>query len=639
MPQVSRNNLIAYIPQTYQFLKGQAHDVTIILYQNQVGNQVEAYNAQSVEIKIFDKYLFPTPNFTFTKAANQITFGSTQAGTEGHIKVSLTQAQIDSIAEGAMYAEVKYVTSNNNIILPKLKIAEISAAGGVSSTGAVSGNVFTIPAPLYSVQSFLYASNDLPAAGKIVLNSSNPASVTKAVFNNTDERGKRNAYLENFLTKRFSEGSSDITIALTDISDTSIYHIYSVTNWTRVDLNGDSANIGIGDGIELTLTWESSAVSQNNTYPFTESQRIGILLDAIGIAGTSGNNEGSNLTVSSGTSGNVSYPNITEIKFIDGASIADGGNGTVEVTISGGASSTISDVTANIAAGAINIGDTVSAGTTLQDLVERLLLTTYNPTFVDPTFSLSEGVNPNSQEVGDTINVPLTFNFNRGAIKGDLVSGTWDVNATQDFRAGDSTSYTIDGNAQPGNAYTVSNHTVTLGSNTFSGTVAYGQGPQPLDSNGSNYDSPLSGGTSPSRSTSFNGYYPYFYGTSNSYISNPSDVATLIGNSSGTKVVADSNGTLTLNVGTSLTHVWLAVPSSYSLKNQWYETVTNFGDIASIGTTPTTGGDLFIPYATISVTSPDGYWSGINYTIYLQKPSSSGQGTSFATGEIQFKIV
>ena len=56
MPQVSRNNLIAYIPQTYQFLKGQAHDVTIILYQNQVGNQVEAYNAQSVEIKIFVYY-------------------------------------------------------------------------------------------------------------------------------------------------------------------------------------------------------------------------------------------------------------------------------------------------------------------------------------------------------------------------------------------------------------------------------------------------------------------------------------------------------------------------------------------------------------------------------------------------------
>ena len=434
MPQVSRNNLIAYIPQTYQFLKGQAHDVTIILYQNQVGNQVEAYNAQSIEVKIFDKYLYPTPNFTFTKAANQITFGSTQAGTEGHIKVSLTQAQIDSIAEGAMYAEVKYVTSNNNIILPKLKIAEISAAGGVSSTGAVSGNVFTIPAPLYSVQSFLYASNDLPASGKIVLNSSNPASVTKAVFNNTDERGKRNAYLENFLTKRFSEGSSDITIALTDISDTSIYHLYSVTNWTRVDLGGDSSNIGIGDGIELTLTWESSAVSQNNTYPFTKSQRIGILLDAIGTGGTSGGGGGSNLTVSAGL---TSFPNITNIDFVDGATIADGGNGTVEVTISGGGSPisvtdgnntvnqisslsfsdgfTISDIGSNIAQIEHIANFSGNQVSRLKDLV-----------YEEGTATLN--VSPASFEKNLTSGTDITFTYNSTLNDDTIQSATYDGN-------------------------------------------------------------------------------------------------------------------------------------------------------------------------------------------------------------------
>jgi hypothetical protein len=513
MPQVSRNNLIAYIPQVYQFLKGQSHDVTIVLYQNQVGNQIDAINAQALEIKIFDKYLHPTPNFTFTKAQNQITFGTTQAGTEGHVTITLSQSQIDSIVEGAMYAEVKYVTTNNNIILPKLKIAEISAAGGVSSTGAVTGNVFTIPAPLYRVQSFLHSSNDLPAAGKIVLNSSNPASVTKALFNNTDERGKRNAYLENFLVKRFSEGSSDITIALTDISNTSIYHLYAVTNWTRKDLDGNSTTAEIGDGIELTLVWESSAVSQNSTHPFTQDQRIGILLDAIGTGGTSGGGGGSDLTVSAGA---TSFPNITNIDFVDGATIVDGGSGTVEVTITGGSgvdSATNNDVTANITAGAINIGDTVSAGTTLQELVEQLLLTTYNPTFVAPTFSLTDSV-ANLQEIGDVINIPLTFNFNRGAIKGDLVGGTWDANATQDFRAGEATSYTIDGNTQPGNTYTVSSHTVSIGTNSFSGTVTYTQGPQPVDSNGSNYNSQLAGGTSPSRSTSFEGVYPIFLGNS-----------------------------------------------------------------------------------------------------------------------------
>ena len=507
MPQVSRNNLIAYTPQVYQLLKGQAHSITTILYQNQVGNQIEASSAQALEVKVFDKYLYPTANYTFTKAANQITFGTTQAGTEGHITINMTQTQIDALPEGAVYFEIKYVTANNNIILPKLKVADLSAAGGVSPSGAVSGNVFTIPAPLYRVQSFLYTSNDLPAAGKIVLNSSNPASVTKALFNNTDERGKRNAYLENFLVKRFSQGSSDITIALTDIIDTSIYHLYTVSNWTRKDLDGDATTGGIGDGIELTLAWESSSVSQNSTFPFTVDQRIGILLDAIG-TGSNGGGGGSNLTVAQNQ---TEFPNITKIDFVDGATIADGGNGTVEVTITGGDSATTADVTANIAAGAINIGDTVSAGTTLQDLVEQLLLTTYNPTFVAPAFSLSDNV-ANLVEVASVVNVGLTFNFNRGSIKGDLVNGTWDTNATQDFRAGAATSYTIDGNTQPGNAYTVSNHTVTLGANTFSGTVTYGQGPQPLNSAGSNYDAPLAGGTSPSRSTSFEGVYPIFLG-------------------------------------------------------------------------------------------------------------------------------
>ena len=120
MPQVSRNNLIAYIPQVYQLLKGQAHSITAILYQNQVGNQIEASSAQSLEVKVYDKYLYPTANYTFTKAANQITFGTSQAGTEGHITINMTQTQIDALPEGAVYFEIKYVTSNNNIILPKL---------------------------------------------------------------------------------------------------------------------------------------------------------------------------------------------------------------------------------------------------------------------------------------------------------------------------------------------------------------------------------------------------------------------------------------------------------------------------------------------------------------------------------------
>src|SRR6056300_984698 len=164
MPQVSRNNLIGYIPQVYQLTKGQAHDITIILYQNQVGNQVEAYSAQSIEVKVFDKDL--AFKYSYTTTAGQIQFGSTQAGTEGHITFNMSQLQVDSLDDGSVYAEVKYVTSNNSVTLPKLKIISLSSAGGVTSGGVVTGNVFTVPAPLYRVQSFNYGANDLPVAGK-----------------------------------------------------------------------------------------------------------------------------------------------------------------------------------------------------------------------------------------------------------------------------------------------------------------------------------------------------------------------------------------------------------------------------------------------------------------------------------------
>lgn len=174
---------------------------------------------------------------------------------------------------------------------------------------------------------------------------------------------------------------------------------------------------------------------------------------------------------------------------------------------------TLNDVTANIEAGAINIGDTVPAGSTLQDIVEQLLLTTYNPTFNNPSFSLSDNV-ANLQEIGNIIDINLTFNFNRGTIKGDLVDGTWVPSATQNHRAGVASAYTINGVTQPGNTLQITDHLVVEGDNTFQGSVAYLEGPQPLDSNGNNYSSPLPAETSPNLSTSFEGVYPIFLGNS-----------------------------------------------------------------------------------------------------------------------------
>ena len=55
---------------------------------------------------------------------------------------------------------------------------------------------------------------------------------------------------------------------------------------------------------------------------------------------------------------------------------------------------------------------------------------------------------------------------------------------------------------------------------------------------------------------------------------------------------------------------WFAIFSGYANKTTWYENALNSG---SIGVSST---DLFPPpITTLSVTSPDGYWT-VNYKIY-----------------------
>ena len=179
---------------------------------------------------------------------------------------------------------------------------------------------------------------------------------------------------------------------------------------------------------------------------------------------------------------------------------------------SGGDAITTANVTAQIAAGAINIGDVVPAGTTLQQFVEQLLLTTYYPTFIPPSFDLNINNYVGLREVGEQLDVTLVFDFDRGYIVGKLVNQIWNPSVYQDFRAGAASYYTLNGSQVSNNSLTIPNYNVVLGMNSFTGSVTYLQGPQPTDSDGDNYSTPLNGGTSPTQSTQFEGVYPIFLG-------------------------------------------------------------------------------------------------------------------------------
>lgn len=147
-------------------------------------------------------------------------------------------------------------------------------------------------------------------------------------------------------------------------------------------------------------------------------------------------------------------------------------------------------------------------GTTLTDAWKKLTQKIFEPQLIAPTFSISN--NAGLREIGQTFDITLTFNFNRGRINGKNVGGVWVPTELQDFRAGAAQEYVLSGESSGTSNSRTFSTIATQGINSFSGTVQYLIGPQPLNSDDENFSTPLAAGTSPTQTTSFEGVYPLF---------------------------------------------------------------------------------------------------------------------------------
>lgn len=170
------------------------------------------------------------------------------------------------------------------------------------------------------------------------------------------------------------------------------------------------------------------------------------------------------------------------------------------------------DVVSDVTEGGINENETIVQGTSFTNFVKKFLTRvkypTYNPL---PSFSLTGG--SNSLEAGYTYgSLTLTYNFSRGWIRGKLVNNAWEPDTKQDDRAGAATKYIIDGvDMGLTNTRTLSNIQILDGSNTWSGTVQHGIGPQPYDSKNQPYQTPMAAG-SRVESRTITGVRNAFYG-------------------------------------------------------------------------------------------------------------------------------
>lgn len=241
--------------------------------------------------------------------------------------------------------------------------------------------------------------------------------------------------------------------------------------------------------------------------------------------------------------------------------------------------------------GILTYGSVFPEGMNIAETMRYLFTQIQYPTIVNPTVTLSN--NAGTREIGESISLTLTMSINKGAINGKLVNGLWDSAVKQNDRAGATISSSVDGTT--GTSKTINNYLVKA-SNSFTGNVVLGEGPQPLDSNNEPYSTKYDGGTF-TPSTSFNGGLRRFAGSMSSVPTTGAQVRTSLLSSS----VINTANTFSFTTGTTNKVFVIAIPNTKTLS-----AVKNTG----------TNEDLIFSLSGI-VTVPDANGTAQPYKVYI----------------------
>ena len=219
------------------------------------------------------------------------------------------------------------------------------------------------------------------------------------------------------------------------------------------------------------------------------------------------------------------------------------------------------------AVGGYPAGTTVGSllGDTFTQFVDNLLFPTVNPTFVAPSNGFSNNAG-SLQIIGSSITVISTATFNKGQI---LIGSSF-----QNFRSGLPVNYNytdpsgntllIDASSSSlSNIQTTNGYVVKIGNQSWTNNVRYLAGPQPLDSKGNPFGSPLPTGTTGNLTATLEGIYPLFASTSViGTLTQQSNVSMLSGNNIVFNMVSESGG----NKQTfDIPNAWLGSPTSRPL--------------------------------------------------------------------------
>ena len=84
------------------------------------------------------------------------------------------------------------------------------------------------------------------------------------------------------------------------------------------------------------------------------------------------------------------------------------------------------------------------------------------------------------------------------------------------------------------------------------------------------------------------------------------------------KVLLDASGTVSVTFAAAGQYVWMAHAASYTSKTKWFNTQLNQGNIGA--------GNFILSPVTQSVSSPDSFWSGVSFKVYISSGATNTDG-------------